>query len=349
VEQTGARVTLAELRALVAFIVHGIAEAEDEHTLQREAAQRLNEVRLQELLDHAPTAIYAKDTEGRYFITNRHHQELVGRSREEILGQDDYSLLPKETADAFRANDAQVLAGHTCVTEEVAHLSTGPRTYLSVKFPLPGEEGTPSAIGSISTDITERKEAENARALLLRESEARLERLGALFHLSSVMMFVLQGPDHIVTLANPVLILRRGRDVVGMPLREAIPELVEQGYGELIDNVYRTGKPVAGDEAPVWVSPPEGGEPEEAFFNFVYTPTHGPDGQVDGVFVHVVEVTDMVRARRKAQGRWRCWTPCSPPPRWGCPSSTVTCATCASTRCWPTSAACPPSGSWAAP
>ena len=51
----------------------------------------------------------------------------------------------------------------------------------------------------------------------------------------------------------------------------------------------------------MWVTPPEGGEPEESFFNNVYTPTHGPDGQVDGVFVHVVEVTELVRERRKAE------------------------------------------------
>jgi PAS domain S-box-containing protein len=194
VEQTGARVTLAELRALSTFIVHGIADAVEEYTRQQEAAQRLDE-----------------------------HQ------------------------------------------------------------------------------VTRRQEAETARARLRRESEAQLERLGALFQLSSVMLFVLKGPEHILTLANPFTIRRRGRDMLGKPLREAIPELVEQGYGELIDNVYRTGTPVAGNEAPVWLTPPEGGEPEEAFFNFVYSPTPGPDGQVDGVIVHAVEVTELVRARRKAE------------------------------------------------
>ncbi|MFY0566572.1 PAS domain-containing protein [Archangium lansingense] len=301
VEQSGARVTMAEHRALVAFFSHGIAEAVDEYTYQREAAQRLNEVRLQELLDHAPAAIYAKDTEGRYFVVNRHQQELLERSREELLGHDDFALFPQETADAFRASDARVLAGHTCVTEEVVHRPSGPRTYLTVKFPLPGDEGTPAAIGGISTDITERKEAENARAQLLRESEAQFERLGALFQLSSVMMLVFKGPEHIVTLANPAVISRRGRDIVSKPLREAIPEFVEQGYGELIDNVYRTGRPVSGNEAPVWVAPPGGGAPEEAFFNFVYTPIHAPDGQVEGVVVHGVEVTELVRARRKAE------------------------------------------------
>jgi PAS domain S-box-containing protein len=35
--------------------------------------------------------------------------------------------------------------------------------------------------------------------------------------------------------------------------------------------------------------------------NYVYAPTHGSDGQVDGVFVHAVEVTELVRERRRAE------------------------------------------------
>ncbi|WP_395824245.1 PAS domain-containing protein [Archangium minus] len=303
VEQTGARVTLSELRALASFIVHGIADATDEYTRQRDAAQRLNEVQLQALLDHAPVAIYAKDAEGRFIVANRYVQELVGRSREEILGQDDFAFYPEEIASSLKANDAQALAGHPCVTEEVVHTPLGPRTFLATKFPLPGNEGAPAAMGGISTDITERKEAEAVRARLLREAEAQRERLNSLLQQQSpAIMYVMQGPDHIITLANPLSVQRRGsRDMVGKPLREAIPEMVEQGYGELIDNVYRTGKPVASNEAPLWLLPPEGGEPEEAYFNYVYAPTHGPDGQVDGVFVHAVEVTELVRERRRAE------------------------------------------------
>ncbi|WP_257463488.1 PAS domain-containing protein [Archangium lipolyticum] len=303
VEQTGAHVTLAELRALASFIVHSIADAADEYTRQRDAAQRLNEVRLQGLLDQAPVAIYAKDAEGRYFIANRHLQELLGRSREEILGRDDFAFFPEELARQYQAHDAQALAGHTCVTEEVMNHSSGPRTFLSTKFPLPGDEGTPAAMGGVSTDITERKEAEAARARLLREAEAQRERLHSLLQQQSpAFIFVMQGPEHIFTLANTLTVQRLGgRDMVGKPLREAFPEFVEQGYGELIDNVYRTGKSAAGNEAPLWLVPPEGGEPEEAFFNYVDTPTYGPDGQVDGVFVHAVEVTELVRERRKAE------------------------------------------------
>ncbi|MGZ3461493.1 MAG: PAS domain-containing protein, partial [Archangium sp.] len=165
VEETGVRVTLGEVRALTAYVTTSIAEGVTEYARQCNAVQRLGEERLRALLDHAPAAIYAKDTEGRYLFANRPLQELVGRPREEILGRDDHALFPQELADTLRANDAQVLEGRTCTFEEVLHRPSGPRTYLAVKFPLPHAAGMPAALGGISTDITERKRAMEALRL----------------------------------------------------------------------------------------------------------------------------------------------------------------------------------------
>ncbi|MFL5357338.1 PAS domain S-box protein [Archangium sp.] len=173
VEETGVRVTLGEVRALTGFITTSIAEGVAEYSRQRDAALRLSEARLHALLDEAPASIYAKDAEGRYLFANRYLEQLLGRPREEILGRDDSVLFPPELADNYRANDARVMEGEVCAFEEVARTPTGPRTYLSVKFPLPGAEGFPAALGGISTDITGRKRAEQAQY----ESEERFRLL----------------------------------------------------------------------------------------------------------------------------------------------------------------------------
>ncbi|HEX8434117.1 PAS domain S-box protein [Archangium sp.] len=177
VEETGVRVTLGEVRALTAFITTSIAEGVAEYTRQRDAASQRGEERLRALLEQAPTSIYAKDTQGRYLFSNRHHQQLMGRSLEEMVGRDDSAFFPQELVDTLWANDAQVLAGRTCAFEEVVDTPTGPRTFLSVKFPLVGAEGQPTALGGISTDITLHTQAEAERTRLLRESEERFRLL----------------------------------------------------------------------------------------------------------------------------------------------------------------------------
>ena len=173
VEETGVRVTLGEVRALTAFITTSIAEGVAEYLRQRDAVQRVEEERVRALLDQAPFSIFIKDAEGRYLYINRHQQQLVGRPLEEVLGRDDSALFLAPLAETVRANDVQVLAGHAGTFEEVVDFDSGPRTYLSVKFPVSSGEGLPTALGAISLDITARKAAEQA----VRESEARFRLL----------------------------------------------------------------------------------------------------------------------------------------------------------------------------
>ncbi len=94
----------------------------------------------------------------------------------EACGQSIYALAPAETADAWRASHQWVIAERASVEfEEEIMRPCGARTYTSLKTPLFDASGKPTGVVSISTDITERKQAEDERAeLLRREHEARL-------------------------------------------------------------------------------------------------------------------------------------------------------------------------------
>ncbi|MFY0572588.1 PAS domain S-box protein [Archangium lansingense] len=173
VRESGVPVSLLELRALTAFIASSTAEAVAEYIQQRDDAHRLDQERLQALMDNAPVAIFAKDVDGRYIISNRYFQELVGHTREEILGQDDRLLLSPQQAVTLRADDAKALAGRSFRFEQTIKLPSGPRTFLTVKFPLPGSENMVPASGGISTDITDQKRTE----AVLRETSQRLQAI----------------------------------------------------------------------------------------------------------------------------------------------------------------------------
>ncbi|HZG44370.1 MAG TPA: PAS domain S-box protein, partial [Longimicrobium sp.] len=147
-------------------------------------------------------------------------------------------------------------------------------------------------------DITEERRAEAERRRLVGELERERNRLRTVFQHSPAFIALISGRDHVFEMANPPYYQLVGhRDIVGRPVREALPEVVEQGFVELLDGVYRTGRPFVGTEMGVVLEREPGSAPEERFVNFVYQPLPGPDGTTAGILAHGVDVTGQVRAR----------------------------------------------------
>ena len=110
-------------------------------------------------------------------------------------------------------------------------------------------------------------------------------------------MCVLGEPDHRFELVNDAYLRLIGRrDIVGKPLLEDLPELVGQGFVELLVRVYRTGEAFIGHGLRCMVQRTPDTPLEESFVDFVYQPILDVDGRVSGIFVEGSEVTDCVRA-----------------------------------------------------
>jgi PAS domain S-box-containing protein len=146
-------------------LLFGIFSALDREIRKRTRAEEgraASEARLQAILDHSPAAIYLKDLEGRFLLINRQVEIILKRTAAEIVGRTSYEMFPKDSADRLRANDRRVLETGTPQTlEETVPLPDGQRTFLLTRFPLRDAGGTVYALGGISTDITERKRAED--------------------------------------------------------------------------------------------------------------------------------------------------------------------------------------------
>ena len=127
--------------------------------------------------------------------------------------------------------------------------------------------------------------------------QAESGRLRQLFQQAPGFMCVLRGPEHRFELVNNAYLRLVGnRDIVGRPLLEALPELVGQGFTELLDKVFRTGEAFIGHGLRFMVQRAPGAPLEESFVDFVYQPITGEDGRVSGIFVQGSDVTDRVRA-----------------------------------------------------
>ena len=134
--------------------------------------------------------------------------------------------------------------------------------------------------------------------------QARIEQerlaLVRLFAQTPVATAVLTGPDLVFEMANPgYRELVNGRDVVGKPLLEALPELDGQGFDTLLRNVMRTGQAHVGRDVPVRLE--RNGRTEQIFVTFLYGAMRGSSGEIESVIVIAIDVTHQVRARKEME------------------------------------------------
>jgi len=125
---------------------------------QRELSQRTTDERFQGILDNANAAIYVKDTDSRYLLINREFERIRGLKAEEVVGRSEDEIGSPITARQIRATDRTVINNATAMSfEQEMDTQEGPRTYLSLKFPVQTEDGKVTAIAGISTDLTGQK------------------------------------------------------------------------------------------------------------------------------------------------------------------------------------------------
>ncbi|MCY1061705.1 ATP-binding protein [Nannocystis sp. SCPEA4] len=169
-ENARLRAELAELR-----------RTREQETRDLSQAQSL----LQAIAEHAPIVIYAKDTGGRFILSNQRHAALLDRSPFEVLGKREQDLIAPEAAAEIDAGTAVAIHERRIVTSEVTiPLRDGEHTFWESVFPLIDRDGHCYGLGGIATDVSERKrmEFEQRRtrdALLQREKMAALGGLVA--------------------------------------------------------------------------------------------------------------------------------------------------------------------------
>ncbi|HJQ18931.1 MAG TPA: PAS domain-containing protein [Gemmatimonadaceae bacterium] len=171
------------------------------------------------------------------------------------------------------------------------------RWFLSRAQPIRDADGKVVRWFGTNTDINELREAQLARDRALAEAKRERERLYEVFMQAPAAIAVLEGPLHVFTVANPrYQELVGGRDVLGKPVKEALPELADQGSFELLDSVYDSGRPHSERERLVRLNGGDAGA-TEVHVDIVYQPLEDAGGKTFGILVHAVDVSAQVRAR----------------------------------------------------
>ena len=121
-------------------------------------------------------------------------------------------------------------------------------------------------------------------------------RLRAFFEQAPGFMALLRGPDHVYELANAAYVSLVNREVLGSTVREALPEIREQGFFELLDQVYATGEVSIARRAPITLASGPNGASNQHFLDFIYQPVRNAAGAVNGIFVQGSDVTEATLA-----------------------------------------------------
>jgi PAS domain S-box-containing protein len=182
---------------------------------------------------------------------------------------------------------------------------------------VPADGGDVGDAGSEETDspggvlVTITETTGLVRARVLEAERARLEEalqakriklLEEVFHNAPSFLHVLRGPEFVFELANDAYYQLVGhRELIGRPLLEALPEVMEEPYRQQLTHVMTTGEPFVGCEVPVNLVRTPGAPPEKHFMDLVYLPLCNEDGTYQCILGHGVDVTAHVQLRKQAE------------------------------------------------
>lgn len=293
---------------------------ENPHTVQHRSNSDQATRNLAQILNMLPASVVV--IRGQDLVVemiNDTNLDYWKKSREEVVGRPFLEILPDLADQPFAGQLLHVMeTGEVLDVKESLVLFTMAdgstrETYVDYTYqPLLDLEGNRNGVLVMSFEITERvlskrlleKYADELASAndqlslangLLAQSEARFKFL---IQEAPVAIGVLHGRELLVETANQRILQVWGkkRDIIGLPLYKALPELKGQPFLGILDEVYTSGKAFYANEIGAMLE--HNGELKELFFNVVYQPVDGLDGRVSDILVVAVDVTEQVNSRK---------------------------------------------------
>jgi signal transduction histidine kinase/CheY-like chemotaxis protein len=220
-------------------------------------------------------------------------------------GLDGFGVLKAVRSDqALRDLPVVMLSARAGEEAAIEGRSAGADDYL-VK-PFGARELVARVMAQLAVATVRRAAARERELLLANERAARMdaerqwEDLVRFFEQAPNPMVILRGPEHLIELANPAACRVWGRtldQVRHKPILEALPETRGQGLEAILDGVLESGEPFSGPRVAMRID--RGSGPQDMLFDVVYSPLRGPGGNMEGVMLTALDVTQLASRHKE--------------------------------------------------
>ena len=232
------------------------------------------------------------------FLYNDAYMEILGAKHPRALGARFYDIWSEIWEDIYPSIE-KALAGEASYHENrpllMQRRGYEEQTWFTFSYsPALDETGKVAGMFCVCTETT-------GEVLAARTRAKELEDLRQMFQQAPGIMAYLSGPEHVFEMHNDSFRALIGRSAVGKKVRDALPELRNQGFFQLLDRVYQSGESFVGEEVSVSLQRQPAAPLEERFINFVYQPVRDARGMVIGIFVEGSDITRSVLANRALQ------------------------------------------------
>lgn len=243
-----------------------------------------------------------------WILVNDAMLETWGKKREELEGHTMLSLFPGVKKEGIFEVYVRAAEGETIQFRQYYN-HEGMDHWFNIKA-IPFRDGLILSVDDITAQVKAEDGLKRTNAVLEEkvkqrtvEIEKQRDYIYSVLMQAPAMIAILRGPEFVFELANPLYLQVIGKtsDIVGKPLLEVLPELKGQEILNIFKNVYTTGERFLGNEVQVSLDTQNDGIPEDLFFNFVYEPFRTPEGFIDGILAHAVDVTEQVHYRKKVE------------------------------------------------
>lgn len=241
-------------------------------------------------------------------LVSDNYVKISGKSRSDLIGNGVFDVFPPNSAAEGDTGSVNLRDSFEFVIKNKKSHSLDLQRYdvknengtfterywLITNTPVFDDQGNVIQILHSPEEITDKIKAEK-----LEKTVKGLEQVHNLFMQAPVAIHIFKGKDLLIELANePTLKLwDKGKEIIGKPLEEVLPEVEKQEYIHLIKKVFETGQEQHQNEAPITIK--RNGKEDKGYYNLFLQPYYEDKNEKPvGVLAFVNEVTEEVKAKK---------------------------------------------------